>query len=212
MGSSLHRHCISCLFGIASSAREDLWRLLSTAPAMLKLSGKVATAVVCIHITSMHIPLCIPSPVGSACTLCMHANHTSGDEVHSIIADIALIGVSGRTPLGPYCCCALPQALENGGAGGSDEEDDDHQGLAGAPDPRSYVAEQDDLKKAFLSAAGEVEEDLADAEEELGGVLKRRKGSKAAAAEQGDGEGGDKEAHVNEVSQDWTENSQLHLQ
>jgi hypothetical protein len=96
-------------------------------------------------------------------------------------------------------CQALAGNGQEASGSSSDEEgggDDRRPGLH----PRSYVAEQDELKKAFLEAADEVaggsdgEQEKA-APDALGGVLRKRK--RAAAAGE---EGGDQEQQVTKVS------------
>jgi len=78
------------------------------------------------------------------------------------------------------------QALEGGGAGGSDSDDEEGGQQAAAPQHRSkvkaYDREQEDLRAAFLNAAGDAEggEEGGGGEDAFGGVLRRREGNGGA--------------------------------
>lgn len=87
------------------------------------------------------------------------------------------------------------QALEHGPELPSSDDDDGERqrgggaGTAGPRAPKAYDAEQEDLRRAFLSAAADGDDGGADdgAEELLGGMVRRRQ---VPAADNDDGEAG----------------------
>lgn len=89
------------------------------------------------------------------------------------------------------------QAIE---AGGADDSDSDDSRAMGVPHPSSYAAEQDELKKAFLSAAAEAEggtavRGLGSSADGDGALLKVKR--RAASTQDGGGDGGERK--VNQV-------------